>query len=94
MSARKTKMTLDDHREMGLRLRVVDDELSGQYTKIRNSKSKSDPRANKVCRSLDKAIWSLRQTRSELENMMFVDYPGMRTDPSATLVYYPHRADA
>jgi len=89
MSARKTKMTLDEHREMGLYLARANDELVGRSVTISNSKSKSDPRAGRVDRSLKRAIDGLRQARSELENMMFADYPEETRGQDALQVYYP-----
>lgn len=94
MSTRKTKMTMDEHREMGAYLAGVKEQLIHRYVKIYNSKPKHDSRCGKVCRALKNATDALDKARSELEEMMLEDYPEEMTTRSAwNFVYYPSSQD-
>ncbi|MFE9850311.1 hypothetical protein ACFYPN_16075 [Streptomyces sp. NPDC005576] len=84
---KKTKLTADEHADLGRQLAVMRDELSRIQVQLSGAYAQTGPAALPM-RKVIAARTALDAARSALENALFQEYPG-----SATTVYYPHPED-
>jgi hypothetical protein len=84
----KPRLSIEEHRKLGLRLAVVRDELLHLGTQLTNAYSRSGPEAVPASK-LDEALAAVELARSELDNAYFREHP-QQTDTTA---YYPHAED-
>jgi hypothetical protein len=84
----KPRLTLEEHRELGLRLTAIRDELLHLGTQLSNAYPRSGPEGVPG-RRLHEARRAVDQARCELDHAMFREHPR----EGETTVYYPHPED-
>lgn len=85
---KKSKPTLDEHRDLGRRLAGIRDELARIQVQLSGAYPQTGP-ASLPARKLIKAREVVDEARSALDNAVFAEYP----DDAETTVYYPHPED-
>ncbi|MEU1088936.1 hypothetical protein ABZ401_19235 [Streptomyces sp. NPDC005892] len=85
---KKTKLTADEHADLGRRLAVMRDELSRIQVQLSGAYPQTGPAALPI-RQVIAARTALDKARSALDNALFEEYPAV----AKTTVYYPHPED-
>ena len=80
------EINIDDHRKIGEIMKVLNDKLTHEYTRVYNSCS-SKVRGHKKARYHRNAIKGIRTARTCLEEIAFKQYPKEAT----TKIYYGER---
>lgn len=80
----KPRLTHEEHVTLGLRLAAIRDELLHLAVQVGNAYPRQGPEAL-MEKKLEIAYRALDQARSELENALFREHPGI----AETNVYYP-----
>jgi hypothetical protein len=89
VTARRTPLTLEEHRQLGLALAGIDRQLGQIWVWLGNERL---PKNHAAVRRMQTVRKRLGDARSDLENVMFGGPHG--SEPGATTrVYYPHRED-
>lgn len=79
----KPRLTLEEHKELGLALAVMRDDLVRYSTMLANAYPVAGPEA-KPHRKLESAYAAIDEARCALENALFDEHRGAETS-----VYYP-----
>jgi hypothetical protein len=66
-----TKLTIEEHRELGAELKTVRSVLMKRSVQVGNTYGVTA----KTHRRIDKALRALEGAKSELENQLFLDHP-------------------
>ncbi|MFF3128525.1 hypothetical protein ACFVRD_41080 [Streptomyces sp. NPDC057908] len=85
---KKSKLTADEHADLGRRLAVMRDELSHIHVQLSGAYAQTGP-ASLPAKKIVAARKALDEARSGLENALYQEYP----ESAATTVYYPHPED-
>lgn len=86
--AAKSRLTREQHDELGRTLAGIQNELAHRITQIANAYPRTG-RGSEPYRKLTAAQDALSGARNALENALFEEHP----DTAATTVYYPHPED-
>ncbi|MER6602514.1 hypothetical protein [Streptomyces parvus] len=84
----KPRLSIEEHRELGMRLTAIRDELLHLSTRLGNAYPRTGPEAVPA-RNLNTAREAVDRARSELDHAYFREHP-RQTDTTA---YYPHTED-
>ena len=84
----KPRLSIEEHREIGMRLAAIRDELLHLGTKLSNAYPRSGPESVPAGK-LDEAREAVDAARCELDHAYFREHP-QQTDTTA---YYPHIED-
>ncbi|WP_157875560.1 hypothetical protein [Streptomyces sp. CNQ431] len=80
----KPKLSWEEHVEMGRALASLRDELTHRHVTLGNAYPLSGPESIPA-KKVEMAVKAIDQARSELENALFREHPGV----AQTSVYYP-----
>lgn len=86
--ATKTRLTPDDHTDMGRTLAAIRDELIHRRVRLENAYPRTGT-SGLPARKLAAAARALDEARSVLDSALFREHP----DTAETTVYYPHPED-
>ncbi|MFC9758866.1 hypothetical protein [Streptomyces sp. NPDC056921] len=86
--AKKQKLTVEEHTQLGQRLAVMRDELATLQVQLASAYPRTGPAAAPA-RNLEKARKAIDEARSDLENALYREYP----EQAATTIYHPHPED-
>lgn len=81
----KPRLTLEEHKELGLTLATMRDELVKRSAQVDNAYPRTGPEA-KAQKKIHSAYEAIDEARCILEEALFKDYPD-----AETTVYYPQQ---
>jgi hypothetical protein len=83
--SRKPPLTMDEHRELGMALAIMRDDLTRKITRI----GANLPKAHRVIQDLLAAVARIDRARSDLEDVMVRDHASSDPEGVSIYVYYP-----
>lgn len=78
---KRNRISFERHKQIGTYLAVLHRQIGALLVEV----SRAEGKSASVTRNLDKFYWRLTQIRSQLENVMFRDYP----KEADIWIYYP-----
>ncbi|WP_406740748.1 hypothetical protein [Streptomyces atratus] len=86
--AKKQKLTVEEHTQLGQRLACIRDELTALHVQLAIAYPRTGLEAAPA-RNLVKARKAVDEARRDLENALYREHP----EHAATTIYYPHPED-